>query len=202
VGAGQPPPGSIVAYVARTGRRLVLFALMMAGGAALAGCGGDGPAGRAVDSPSAPAGVVVSIPTVAEGEAMPRRFTCDGDDVSPPVSLSGVPSGTVDLALLIEDPDAPGHTFVHWTVWGIDPGRPVLSEGQVPPGAVQGRNDFGKQGYGGPCPPRGQDHRYVITAYALSRRVDLAAGSSADDLRRAVAGSTLAWGRLTVHYAR
>jgi Raf kinase inhibitor-like YbhB/YbcL family protein len=181
--------------------RVVPFVLLMAAGAVLAGCGG-GPAGRTVESPSASMSIVVTSPGLAEGGTMPRRFTCDGDDVSLPLSFSGVPSGTADLAVIVEDPDAPDRTFVHWVIWGIDPGRPTLGEGQPPPGAVQGRNDFDKQGYGGPCPPHGQDHRYVITAYAVGRRIDLRAGASAADLRRAVAGSTLAWGRLTTRYSR
>jgi Raf kinase inhibitor-like YbhB/YbcL family protein len=192
----------MVAVVARTGRRLSAFALLTACGGVLAGCGGGGPAGRTVASPSAAMTVTVSSPVVTEGGTIPRRFTCDGDDASLPLTFSGLPSGTAGLAMTIEDPDAPDHTFVHWVVWGIDPGRPALGEGQVPPGAVQGRNDFDRQGYGGPCPPHGQNHRYVVTAYALSRPVDLPAGSSAADLRDAVAASTLAWGRLTAHYSR
>lgn len=192
----------MVIDVARTGRRVVAFVPFVLVGAALGGCGGGGPAGRAVESPSAPMSIVVSSPVVADGGTLPQRFTCDGENVSPPLRLSGVPSGTAQLALVVEDPDAPGHTFVHWVIWGIDPGRPTLGEGQVPPGAVQGHNDFDKEGYGGPCPPHGQDHRYVITAYAVSRRLDLPAGASVEDLRQALAGVTLAWGRLTTHYSR
>jgi hypothetical protein len=104
------------------------------------------------------------------------------------------------LALLVDDPDAPSGTFVHWVAWGIDPGTAALGEGEAPPGA--GTNGFGKQGYGGPCPPKGPAHRYMFTAYALSARLDLRPGASANDLKRAISGLVLAQGRLVGRYAR
>jgi len=163
----------------------------------LAGCGG-----RAPDMEASPAPLTITVTSAAFGDGgdIPSRNTCDGQDVSPPLRFAAVPSGTVELALLVEDPDAPRGTFVHWVAWGIDPGKAELGEGEVPAGA--GKNDFGKRGYGGPCPPKGAPHRYVFTVFALSERLELPAGASADDLKRSVSGRTLAVGRLVGRYAR
>jgi Raf kinase inhibitor-like YbhB/YbcL family protein len=144
--------------------------------------------------------MTVSSAAFAEGDAIPRRHTCDGEDVSPPLTFSDVPSGTQELALLVEDPDAPGGTFVHWVAWGIDPSGGALAEAAAPPGV--GRNGFGRPGYGGPCPPPGPAHRYIFTAFAVSQALDLRSGASADDLRRAIHGLVLAEGSLTGRYAR
>jgi Raf kinase inhibitor-like YbhB/YbcL family protein len=162
-----------------------------------AGCGGDRPS---IPTPEATMTITLSSKAFRDGGDIPRRYTCDGDNVSPSLAFGSVPAGTVELALLVTDPDAPGGTFVHWVAWGIDPARPELAEGQAPPGA--GVNGFGRRGYGGPCPPRGPAHRYVFTGYALSRHLDLAAGASAQELTRAVQGGVLAQGRLTGRYAR
>ena len=104
----------------------------------------------------------------AEGDTVPVRFTCDGDDVSPPLDWSGVPEGTAELRLTLTDPDAPGGTFTHWSVAGIDPSSSGVGEGSLPAGGTEQRNDFGSAAYGGPCPPRGRGpHRYVFTIDAL-----------------------------------
>ena len=152
-----------------------------------------------VTSP-APLTITVTSPAFGDGGDIPSRNTCDGQDVSPPLRFVELPSGTVELALLVEDPDAPRGTFVHWVAWGLDPGKAELGEGEVPAGA--GKNDFGKRGYGGPCPPKGAQHRYVFTVFALSDRLELPPGASADDLKQAVSGRTLAEGRLIGRYAR
>lgn len=164
---------------------------------ALSACGGRAPQAK---TPEAPMTVTVSSTAFGDGGEIPRRYTCDGDDVSPPLSFAGVPSGTRELALLVEDPDAPGGTFVHWVAWGIDPTKPAIAEGGSPSGT--GTNGFRHRGYGGPCPPRGAPHRYVFTVFALSRPLDLKPGASADDLRRAVVDTVLAEGRLVGRYAR
>jgi Raf kinase inhibitor-like YbhB/YbcL family protein len=150
--------------------------------------------------PEASMSMTVSSTAFTDGGTIPRRYTCDGENISPPLRVEGVPSGTRQLALLVEDPDAPGGTFVHWVAWGIDPAGSGLGEGEAPPGS--GVNGFGKRGYGGPCPPRGPAHRYVFTVLALSEPPTLAPGSSADDLRKAVASSVLGEGRLVGRYAR
>jgi Raf kinase inhibitor-like YbhB/YbcL family protein len=144
--------------------------------------------------------ITVSSTAFPDAGDIPQRYTCDGENVSPPLTFTGVPAGTEELALLVEDPDAPSGTFVHWVAWGIDPAKAALAEGEAP--AATGTNGFGRRGYAGPCPPRGAPHRYVFTVFALSRRPDVALGGSADDLRRAVAGAVLAEGRLVGRYAR
>jgi Raf kinase inhibitor-like YbhB/YbcL family protein len=163
----------------------------------LTGCGG-----KAADMQTSPAPVTITVTSAAFGEGgdIPSRHTCDGQNVSPLLRFAAMPSGTVELALLVEDPDASRGTFVHWVAWGIDPGKGELGEGETPPGV--GENDFGKRGYGGPCPPKGAAHRYVFTVYALPAHLDLPAGAGADDLKRAVSGRTLAEGRLIGRYAR
>ena len=120
--------------------------------------------------------------------------------MSPPLTFGGLPSGARDLALLVEDPDAPRGTFVHWVAWGVDPAKAALAEGEAPAGS--GVNGFGRRGYGGPCPPRGATHRYVFTVFALSRPTGLRPGASAEDLRASLTGAVLAQGSLMGRYAR
>lgn len=163
----------------------------------LAGCARPDPDQA---DPEAAMSIAVSSSAFAGGGRIPSRYTCDGADVSPPLTFSGLPSGVRELALLVEDPDAPHGTFVHWVAWDIDVTRPVLGEGEAPAGS--GTNDFGRAGYGGPCPPRGPAHRYVFTAFALSRPAGLRPGATAADLRSAVDGAVLAEGTLTGRYAR
>lgn len=144
--------------------------------------------------------ITVSSTAFSEGGTIPRRHTCDGEDASPPLRFAGVPSGTQELAVLVEDPDAPRGTFVHWVAWGLDPSTTTLDEGATPPRT--GTNGFGRRGYGGPCPPRGTPHRYIFTVFALARRLDLPPGASADQLRAAVGRAAIAEGRLTGRYGR
>ena len=146
--------------------------------------------------------LALSSPEFDEGGAIPRRFTCDADDVSPPLSWSGAPAGTVTLALVMDDPDARG--FVHWVVYNID----ASATGSLPAGwsgtpdaAPQGVNGFGKPGYGGPCPPSGT-HRYAFRLLALDQVLDLAAGPKAQSVLDAAAGHTLAEATLTGTYRR
>jgi Raf kinase inhibitor-like YbhB/YbcL family protein len=162
-----------------------------------AACGGRT---QETKMPEAAMAITISSTAFTDGATIPRRYTCDGANVSPPLRFAGVPSGARELALLVEDPDAPGGTFVHWVAWGLDPSNPTLQEGATPPGS--GTNGFGRRGYGGPCPPRGAPHRYIFTVYALSKRLDLPAGASADQLRRAVADAVIAEGRLIGRYGR
>lgn len=138
-----------------------------------------------------------------EGERIPARFTCEGDDISPPLAWSGVPEGTASLVLSMEDPDAPSGTFRHWAVAEIDPSTPSVEPATPPSGAVLGGNDFGQVGYGGPCPPKGDDpHRYVFTLRALDRQLDLESGFSADEMRQAMDGAEIARGRLIGVFGR
>lgn len=124
-----------------------------------------------VASTAAPA-MTLTLPW-AEGAAIDARFTCKGDNVSPPISWDHVPIGTEQLALSVVDPDAGG--FVHWVIGGLSPASSSIPEGAVPDNAVQARNGAGTVGYTGPCPPSGT-HRYVFTLYALSGEVAVARG--------------------------
>jgi Raf kinase inhibitor-like YbhB/YbcL family protein len=174
---------------------------------AVAGCGGDDD--EALPTGAAAAGFRFAESGVAEGAVVDRRYTCDGEDVSPALAWEGVPEGTVELALVVEDPDAPGGTFTHWLAYGIDPAETALPEGVPeggmvagPPSLSQGTNDFGAVGYGGPCPPGGETHRYVFRLLALDQSLDLADAASRDDFLAAVEGHVLAEVQLTGTYAR
>jgi Raf kinase inhibitor-like YbhB/YbcL family protein len=106
---------------------------------------------------------------VHRGLTHPAALTCDGDNISPPLGWSGVPAGTAEVALVVDDPDAPRGTYVHWIVVGLDPVNTTLAEATVPPGVRQVRNSAGKAAYTGPCPPGGPAHHYRFTIYALQR---------------------------------
>jgi Raf kinase inhibitor-like YbhB/YbcL family protein len=134
-----------------------------------------------------------------EGGEIPARHTCDGEDAPPPFSWSGTPEGTAELALILDDPDARG--FVHWLVVGIPAEASELGESGLPEGAREGRNDFGRAGYRGPCPPSGS-HRYAATLYALSEALDLPADTTPDAFRSAASSNILAEARLSGTYAR
>ena len=141
-----------------------------------------------------------------EGGAIPLEHTCDGSDTSPPLSWGPVPEGTRSIALVSDDPDAPGGTWVHWVAYAILPDATGLPAGlpateTLPTGARHGKNDFGRIGYGGPCPPSGT-HRYFFKLYALDTEVDLAPGATKQELLRAMSGHTLAVGRLMGTYGR
>ncbi|MGW2418489.1 YbhB/YbcL family Raf kinase inhibitor-like protein [Streptomyces sp. NPDC001709] len=185
-------------------RNWVITLAAVSATAVAAGCGGGGGGGPvAVPSPTAAHRLTVTSSAYADGGTVPRRHTCDGADLSPPLALTAVPAHTASLALLLRDRDAGHGMFTHWLVWDVDPHTRQLSAGEHPRGATEGRNGFGRTGYGGPCPPRGdRPHRYVLTVYAVDRRVSLAAGASPADLMRALSGHTLATGTLTGRYGR
>jgi hypothetical protein len=141
------------------------------------------------------------------GGEIPKQHTCDGSDVSPPLEWTSLPAGTKSLALVCEDPDAPGGLFVHWVLWAIPASASALPEGVKqdatrPDGSRQGRNDFGRIGYNGPCPPRGPAHRFVFTLQALDAVPDLAPGATRRQLLDAIEGHVLGRAQLTGKYAR
>ena len=136
-----------------------------------------------------------------EGGNIPSKFTCDGVDTSPPLHFEQIPAEAKSLALIVDDPDAPSGLFTHWLVWNIDPKTMAIPEGSAPTSAVQGKNDFGKSGYGGPCPPSGT-HRYFLKIFALDRQLDLAAGSNRAELDAAMRGHVVAQGELMARYSR
>ncbi|MEJ0000350.1 MAG: YbhB/YbcL family Raf kinase inhibitor-like protein [Verrucomicrobiota bacterium] len=119
----------------------------------------------------------ISAPAFAEGQPMPAHFAYRGDNVSPELRISGAPAGTVCFALIVEDPDAPSGLWTHWLVANIPPGTTRIAEGQLPAGAVVGRNSFHNARYDGPVPPSGT-HRYVFHLYALDRPVHVPASFS------------------------
>ncbi len=141
-----------------------------------------------------------------EGAMIPKKYTCDDIDISPPLKWSMVPDGTKTFAIICDDPDAPMGTWVHWVVYNLPANINELSE-DVPPseilpnGAKQGRNDFGKIGYGGPCPPGGT-HRYYFKIYALSEELKVEAGITKSELLKAMEGHILSEGQLMGRYKR
>jgi len=143
--------------------------------------------------------VQLTSPAFAEGEPIPARHTCDGDDVSPVLAWSGAPDGTVGLALCLDDPDAGRYPFTHWLAWGLPP-EGGLGEGD--PAPAEGRNDFGAPGYRGPCPPPGKAHRYVLTLYALDAELELGPSDRRLSFDKAVEGHVLATALLTGTYGR
>ncbi|HUH07052.1 MAG TPA: YbhB/YbcL family Raf kinase inhibitor-like protein [Egibacteraceae bacterium] len=159
---------------------------------------------EATGEPAPAVDLDVSSDAFAEGEEIPARHTCDGETAPLPLRWEGVPDQAVELALRMDDPDAPGGTFTHWTMTGIGPLATGLEEGEIPAGAVQGSGDTGQVGYFGPCPPPGDDpHRYVITVYALRAPIVLSGGFAPSELDQALEQSgVIAEGTLTGVYGR
>lgn len=134
-------------------------------------------------------------------QAIPSRHSCEGEDVSPPLRWTSVPEGTRSLALVLDDPDAPGGVFTHWVGWRLEPGAGGLDEGE--PAPSEGRNDFGTSGYRGPCPPPGHGrHRYAFRLYALDGEPELEAGAAKAQLERAIEGHVLTTAELVGTYER
>jgi len=138
---------------------------------------------------------------------IPKKYTCDGLDISPALSWSGAPAGTKSFALIVDDPDAPAGTWNHWLIWNLPPTQHQLSEGiskdpQLPDGVRQGLNDFHKPGYNGPCPPPGKPHRYYFRLFALDSDLQLKADPSRKDLESALKSHVLAETKLMGRYGR
>lgn len=124
------------------------------------------------------------------GELIPSKYTCDGNNISPPLKISGIPKAAKSLALIVDDPDAPAGTWVHWIIWNINPQTTSIAEQSVPADAIEGKTSFGKSGYGGPCPPSGT-HRYFFKIYALDTWLDLPRATDRAALGNAIAGRIL-----------
>jgi hypothetical protein len=147
----------------------------------------------------------VKVQGFGNGELIPRRHTCEGDDLSPMVEWSGEPEGTQSFALILDDPDAPAGTWNHWLLWDVPAHVHSIAENFQPGGVgASGRNDFGRLGYGGPCPPKGHGvHRYNFTVYAVDRPVlGLPVGAKRKELDRALAGRVLAQAQYMGRYER
>ncbi len=141
------------------------------------------------------------------GGPIPKRYTADGLDVSPPLEWTVPPAATKSIAVICDDPDAPVGTWVHWVLWSLPADARSLAEDvpkqdTLPNGARQGRNDFGRIGYGGPSPPRGPAHRYCFKLYALDCVPNLKPGATKADLERAMRGHILDQGELMGKYGR
>jgi Raf kinase inhibitor-like YbhB/YbcL family protein len=151
--------------------------------------------------------LVLKSTAFAPGAVIPKKHTCEAADVSPALEWSGPPAGTVSLALIMDDPDAPAGTWVHWVLWNLPAsahGFPeaVAKQDQLDDGTRQGRNSFRKIGYNGPCPPPGKPHRYFFRLYALDEKLELAPGASSSDLQEAMKGHVLSQAEYMGTYRR
>ena len=179
--------------------RASVLALLSLVSAVASACGGGDKPGEPL--PKAARSISLTSPAFRAGGSIPARFSCDGSDVSPPLRWSGVPARARELALLVEDPDS--DRFVHWTVIGIPAKVSGISEGQVPTGASETENSFGKTGWGGPCPPEGEEaHRYVFALYATDAPLDLDEDASPDEVRAALSDHALGRGTLIGRFDR
>jgi Raf kinase inhibitor-like YbhB/YbcL family protein len=146
--------------------------------------------------------LTITSQAFGQGDRVPAKYTCEGDDVSPALGWSGAPEGTRAFALIVDDPDAPSGVFTHWLVCDIPADWDGLGESEAP-GCTEGTNDFRKVGYGGPCPPRGHGrHRYRFHLHALNRTLGLKRGFSRAELENALRGAVLATATLEGHYER
>ncbi|RDZ54393.1 YbhB/YbcL family Raf kinase inhibitor-like protein [Haloferax sp. Atlit-6N] len=155
------------------------------------------------DSSERRRGLTLRSPAFDDGSPIPRTHGYATENESPPLRIGGVPPGTASLALVMDDPDAvkpAGKVWDHWLVWNIDPGTDAIEAGETPPDAVEGTNSYGETGYGGPNPPDGE-HTYRFLLYALDTSLDLVAGATKADLKRAIAGHVTAETQLTGKYA-
>lgn len=142
--------------------------------------------------------LIISSPVFENGGFIPAKYTCDGDDVNPPLDIKGLPTGTKSLVLIVDDPDAPMGTWDHWIVWNILV-KDRIEENSVP--GVEGVNSFGRHSYGGPCPPSGT-HRYFFKVYALDTKLELNPNSKKKDVEKAMKGHVLAQGEIMGRYKR
>lgn len=145
--------------------------------------------------------IKVSSDAFADGQSIPARFTCDGGGQPPPLAWNGVPAGTAALALVVDDPDAPRGTFVHWVVLDLPGDATELDGSSLPSGAIQATNSAGRASYSPPCPPSGT-HHYKFTVYALSAPTGLRDGAALDTALRAIESTATAQGTLTSTYSR
>jgi Raf kinase inhibitor-like YbhB/YbcL family protein len=176
--------------------RRALAAALLAG---LAACSGGG--GTRVPERQVPETMTMTSRAFPAGGPIPARYTCAGQGVSPPLAWSRAPAGSAELALVVDDPDAPGGTFVHWVVAHLDPAARGLAEGAAPPGR-QLANSAGRRAWSGPCPPGGAAHHYRFTVYALARRVQVAADAKPADSVAAIEAAATARGRLVGTFRR
>jgi len=145
--------------------------------------------------------MLIASAAFERNSSIPKKYTCDGENVNPPLTFSGVPENAKSLALIMDDPDAPRGTWVHWTMWNIDPSTINITVGSVPAGAVEGTTSSGKSGYGGPCPPSGT-HHYYFKLYALDTTLNLNKSLEKQGLESAMEGHVLGQAELVGLYSR
>jgi Raf kinase inhibitor-like YbhB/YbcL family protein len=180
---------------------LILMSVLFLAAVLPAGCESGEPPSEEVEMTLA-----LSSTAFQDGGGIPGDYTCDGQDISPQLSWGEPPAGTLSLALIVDDMDT-GGKFTHWVIFNIPSTSRELAEAvpagtQLPDGALQGKNDFGNIGYGGPCPPYGKTHRYRFTLYALDTSLDLEAGASRKQVLGAMEGHIIARGQLIGTYQR
>jgi Raf kinase inhibitor-like YbhB/YbcL family protein len=178
----------------------VLFAAAMFGCVVTAG-GADKP------QPLQAMNLPIASTAFSEGQPIPQKYTCQGEDLSPPLKWTNAPANTKSFALITDDPDAPMGIWVHWVLYDLSPTTTALAEDvaktqYIAGNAKQGINDFHRLGYGGPCPPPGKPHRYFFKLYALDRVLDLKPGATKKDVEAAMKGHVLAEGQLMGTYQR
>jgi Raf kinase inhibitor-like YbhB/YbcL family protein len=176
--------------------RAAVLGVLGAVALALGGCGGGGGSSSGSGSKGFE---FTSQGEISDGVTFPMRYTCDGEDAPPRLAWTGVPMEARELALVLEDPDAPGGTFTHWIMWGIAPGKTTLGDTT---GLSQGRNDAGGTGYLGPCPPRGEAHHYLFRLLALDEVLHLRNGADRDSFDDAVSGHVIDEALMTATYGR
>ena len=186
--------------------RLALVGGLVVAAAVAAGCGGGSPARTRVPAAS-PVEFETTSEAFAPGGEIPPVHTCDGENSSPPLSWPEPPPRALSFAVIMDDPDAPGGAFTHWLLynllnWTRDVPEALEKVKQPASGGFQGVNDFGDIGYGGPCPPPGESHRYRFTVYAVARLINLQPGASKEELQSAMAGQILGQAELVGTYAR
>ena len=141
----------------------------------------------------------ITSPAFKNNSYMPSKYTCDGEDINPPLNIENIPVGTKSLALIVDDPDAPMKTWVHWVVYDIPPSTSIINENTIP--GTQGKNDSNPRNYGGPCPPSGT-HRYYFKLYALDRVLGLGEGVDKKGIEKAMSGHIIADAELIGLYKR
>jgi Raf kinase inhibitor-like YbhB/YbcL family protein len=187
----------------------IISTLLVVSIVALPGCGRSkkkdtsSTRGGPVTATTAPNKITLSSADVTQGGDLPAAVTCDGAGTPPALAWSGVPKGTAELVLVVQDPDAKPRTFLHWAVLGLDASRTELPRGFVPAGGRQVENGAGKTGYAPPCPPKGDPaHHYQFVLYALKAPEGVKQGGSLDDVRAALKDKVLAQGELVATYRR
>lgn len=161
---------------------------------------------RSVQAPKLPENLTpltmkITSTAFENNQQLPVKYTCDGDDVNPPLNFMEVPAETESLVMIVSDPDAPGGTWVHWTIFNIDPKTTEIAENSIPGGARQGQNSWNKSAYGGPCPPSGT-HRYFFKLFALDTKLDLDETAKSIDIEQNMDKHILAQAQLIGLYSR